>query len=88
MRNLNARLNRLEGAKAENAAPFSGIILDGTRAEVELRLADLSASGGNTIARVVVPHVGESINDFRRAAGLEPLAVPGWNEPYKRENTL
>lgn len=35
-----------------------------------------------------VPNVGESINEFRRRAGMPAMDVPGWNAPTTRNKSL
>lgn len=86
MRPIESRLTKLEGRAGGALAPFTVESLDGTREEVEARLADLRAAGENTIAHIVVPHVGESMNDYRRKVGLTPLDIPGWDTPCSLED--
>jgi hypothetical protein len=82
MRAIEKRIARLEPKRQQGWIPFQQRTLDGTRAEVEAQQAALPK--GRHILRVLVPHVGETTNDFRRSIGLVSLEIPGWDEPRQR----
>ena len=82
MNPLNRRLVKLESREQEkDLLPTRTEVLDDTRENVEARLADIEASGERPFALIFAPHRGESVNEYRRAAGLDPLDIPGWDTP-------
>ena len=84
MSRLGQRLDKLESKSPSNQPVFRQKIFDDTRENVALQIAKenaaAEAAGENLIARIIVPHKGESINDARKADGMEPLDIPGWDE--------
>ncbi len=77
MRVLEKRLAKLEGRGKSDSGPYRTVVLDGTREEVEAAEDQLKDCGENLIIHVIVPHVGESMNDFRNSIGLEPMDFMG-----------
>ncbi len=88
MRNLSLRVEKLESFSKANTPVYRRKIFDDTRENVERQIADEEAAAmamdETLIARILVPYKGESVNDFRRAEGLSPLNIPGWDEPRQR----
>jgi hypothetical protein len=79
---LERRVTNLENREGAKDLTFTGnVVLDDTRENVEARLAEIKASGERVITRIIVPHKGESVNEWRRAEGLDPLSIPGWDDP-------
>lgn len=85
MKNIKNRLMKLETSINAPAMGFAHALLDGTREEVNAQRAVIDAGNERVCARVIVPHIGESINDYRRANGIPPMAVPGWDQPCALE---
>lgn len=85
MSKLITRLEKLEAHSPENIKPCRIIDFDDTRENVDRQIAEerakAEANGEELIARVCIPHIGETTNEFRKICGLNPLDVPGWDEP-------
>ncbi len=85
MRNLNRRVEKLETCDNANVPICRMKIFNDTRENVERQIADeeaaAKADGETLMAVIFVPHKGESKNDFRKASGLCPLDIPGWDVP-------
>ena len=84
MSRLGQRLDKLEAQSPSSHRVGRWVIFDDTRENVERQVAEeraaVEAAGEYLIAWVVVPHKGESMNDGRKADGVAPLNIPGWDE--------
>jgi hypothetical protein len=83
MRAIEKRIANLEPKRQQEWVPFQQLTLDGTKAEVEAQRAALPK--GRYILRVLVPHVGEATNDYRRSIGMAPLDIPCWDERRRKQ---
>ena len=85
MSRLGQRLDKLESKSPSNYPVCRWVIFDDTRENVERQVAEegaaAEAAGESLIARIIVPHKGESMNESRKASGMVPLDTPGWDEP-------
>ncbi len=87
MRNLNRRVENLESCAKASIPVYRTRFFSGTRENVKRQIADeeaaAKADGETLMAFIGVPHEGESKNEFRKAEGLAPLDIPGWDDPQK-----
>ena len=87
MRILNNRVEKLESCAKASIPVNRTRFFNDTRENVKRQIADeeaaAKADGETMMAVIFVPHKGESKNDFRKASGLSPLDIPGWDEPQK-----
>jgi hypothetical protein len=75
MRGIEERLRNLEPKQANERAHLKHVVLDGTKTEVATQRASLPKDAQHILTELV-PHLGESFNDFRRSIGLAPLDEP------------
>ena len=87
MNKLGGRLMKLERHSPAINKPRRIMDFDDTRENVERQIvaerAKAYANGEELIARIYVPHIGESINEFRIADGLNSCDTPGWDIPRR-----
>lgn len=86
MSSTRSRLKKLEALHGPPQGQRKLIVVDGTREEVERQITDakseLNPENGDILMAVVpTPYLGESMNEARKSKGLEPLDIPGWDEP-------
>lgn len=81
MSNLETRLRKLEDKTSVGQFMPKVVHLDGTREEVEAQLAALDDEDGTTVAVIIRPYIGETVNEVRINDGLAPADIPEWTVP-------
>ena len=84
MSRLSARLRKLENQNPATNQIYRLRVFRNTREIVDAQIAaeeaDAKAAGESLMAIIMVPHKDQTMNEFREANGLAPLATPEWDE--------
>jgi hypothetical protein len=82
---IGRRLDALEAKTGIGHLRPKVMVFDGTAAEVKKQIvaetAKAEANGEHLMSVVLVPHIGQSPNDFRKSRGLSRMDFEGWDEP-------
>ena len=78
---ITRRLEKLEREKLPPAKLPRVENVDGTRAEVEARIAEIEAETPDAFIVTFHPYIGESIDAARARLNMAPMNTPAWDDP-------